>query len=101
MIKIEDFNSDIILDKKPYDNIFITFHTKLCLIQNHCALDSIKQMELLDFTEGLDIQYYLVLKNMMQFTIELDFSLVKKVALHVFSHNYAKMKVDSSDSLPL
>ena len=33
---------------------------------------------------------------MMQFTIELDFSLFKKVALHVFSHNYAKMKVDSS-----
>ena len=42
MIKIEDFKFDIILDKKPYDNIFITIHTKLCLIQNHCVLDSIK-----------------------------------------------------------
>ena len=55
MIKIEDFNSDIILDKKPYDNIFITFHTKLCLIQSHCVLDSVKWKDLLDFTEGLDI----------------------------------------------
>ena len=55
MIKIEDFKFDIIVDKKPYDNIFITFHTKLCLIQNHCVLDSIKWKDLLDFTEGLDI----------------------------------------------
>ena len=33
----------------------MTFHTKLCLVQNPCAL-----------------KYYFDLKNMMPFTIELD-----------------------------
>ena len=44
IIKNEDLDFDIILfDKKSYENILnLTFHTKLCLIQNYCALGSIK-----------------------------------------------------------
>ena len=38
---------------------------------------------------------------MMPFTIGLHTLFVKKVVYHVFSHNYAKSKVDLYDSLPL
>lgn len=38
---------------------------------------------------------------MILFTIGLDILKVKKVLLHVFSHNYAKLKIDSFDSSPL
>ena len=47
---------------------------------------------------GLD---YLVLKNVMLSTIEVDILLAKKLTLHVFSDYYAKIKVDSYDSIPL
>ena len=42
------------------------------LVQNHCVIGLIKQMYLLEFMMGLDIQYYLALKNLMAFAIELD-----------------------------
>ena len=48
------------------------FWFKLSLIQNHCVLNLIKGMDLLKFMTGLDIYHYLVLKNMMLFTIKLD-----------------------------
>ena len=34
---------------------FMTFNTKLCLVQNHCVLDLMKRMNLLEFMMGLDI----------------------------------------------
>ena len=37
----------------------------------------------------------------MLFTIEPDILLTEKVTLNAFSHNYAKIKIDSDDSLPL
>ena len=40
-------------------------------------------MDLLEFMMGLDIEYYLVLKNMIPFTIELDILLAIKAALHM------------------
>ena len=48
----------------------MTFRIKLWLVQKLYVLDSI--MELLEFMMELDIQYHLVLKNMMAFTKELD-----------------------------
>ena len=52
--------------------------------------------------EGLDIQYYLVLKNMMLFMIKLDILLVKKSGIiHILSHNFAKTKNFSFNTLPL
>ena len=49
--------------------------------------------------------YYLVLKKAILFTIEFDILLAKKgITLGItfsFSHNYAKIKIDSYDSLPL
>ena len=47
---------------------------------------------------GLD---YLVLKNRVLSTIEVDILSAKKLALHVFSDYYAKIKVDSYDFIPL
>ena len=52
--------------------LFMTFHIKLQLVQNLCVLDSIKQMDLLEFIMELDIKYYQALKKMMLFTTELD-----------------------------
>ena len=51
---------------------FMAFHTKLFLVQNHCVLDLMKWMELLEFIMGLCIWYYLALKNIILFTTELD-----------------------------
>ena len=42
------------------------------MVQNICELGSIKQMYLLKFMMDLNIEHYLVLKNMMLFTAELD-----------------------------
>ena len=49
----------------------------------------------------VDIQYYLEMKNMISFTTGLDILQEQKVVLYVFPNNYAKIKVDSHDSLPL
>ena len=40
-------------------------------------------MDLLKFMIQLDIYYYLVMKNMMQFMMRLDILQVKKVVLHI------------------
>ena len=50
----------------------MAFHTKLFLVQNHCVLDLMKWMELLEFIMGLCSWYYLALKNIILFTTELD-----------------------------
>ena len=43
----------------------------LC-VANLCVFGSIKQMDYLKLMMELDIQYYLVLKDMMQFMIGLE-----------------------------
>ena len=48
----------------------------------------------------VDIWYYFSLKNMLDNRIRYFISL-KSGATYVFPHNYAKIKVDSYDSLPL
>ena len=35
----------------------MTYDTKFCLVQNHCILNLIKLMDLLEFMMGLDTQY--------------------------------------------
>ena len=70
---------------------FITFHIKLRLVQNYCTLALME----------LDILYYLLLKNMTTFTIGLNIITQKSCIRHFFSHNYARIKIESSDFLPL
>ena len=41
-------------------------------------------MDLLELMMGLDIKYYLFLKNIMSFIIELDILSVKKVSTYIF-----------------
>ena len=61
-----------------------------------------KWMHLLEFIMGLDIKYYLVLKKMMLFPIELRYFTSRKSGItYVFSRNYERIKIDSSNSLPL
>ena len=59
IIKIEDFDFDNILLAKSQTKIFwfITCHTKLWLVQNHCILGSLKQMDLLEFMMELDLVF--------------------------------------------
>ena len=71
-------------------------------MENHCVLCSIKQKGLLEFMTELDIQCYLALKNMFWFTAGLEMLQEKKRGItYVFSDYYARIKVDSYDSLPL
>ena len=74
IIKIKNFdNGNVLLDENLYENILIYHISQKALIgANHCVLGSIKQMGLLNFMMGLDIQYYLGLKNMISFTLQSD-----------------------------
>ena len=51
---------------------FITFHTKLWLLQNQYVLGSIYYMDLLEFMMELDISNYLNLENIIKFLTGLD-----------------------------
>ena len=51
---------------------FITFHTNVSLIPNVSILDSIIQIDLLEFMMELDINYFLEVKNMIPSTTGLD-----------------------------
>ena len=69
------------------------------MLQNHCVLGPIKSKDLLEFMMELKIYFYLVLKNLLLFTIGLKFK--KSGITYVISHNYARIKFDLYDSLPL
>ena len=47
-------------------------------------------MDLLELMMGLDIKYYLFLKNIMSFIIELDILSVKKVSTYIFFFIFMK-----------
>ena len=55
-------------------------------------------MGLLEFMMELDSQYYLEVKNIISFTSRLS---VKCGIAYIISHNYAKIKIDSYNFLPL
>ena len=105
--KIEDFDiNKILINKKLIINLFqfTALHTKLQLILNLYILDSIKYMDLLQFMMGLYIQYYLEKKNLIPFTFTFRYLVGVKVVksiTYIISHSYAKIKVDSYNSLPL
>ena len=50
----------------------MTFHAKLELVQNHCVLGSMKQMDFLKFMMELDVQYYLIMAGLKKFVIGLE-----------------------------
>ena len=69
------------------------------MVQNLCKLDSIKKMALLEF-----VWNYLVLlgpENMILFTTKLDLISLKTSVTRILSGYFAKIKVDSYDSLPI
>ena len=70
---------------------FKTLNTKLWLGKSYCVLGSTRQMDLLKFMMEIEVQYYLVPRNMVQFTIGLDKS--KRWYYIFFSHNYARIKL--------
>ena len=56
---------------------FMIFHTILSLVQSYSVLGSIKYMGLSKFMVELGTYYYLLLKNMMLFTIGLEILSIK------------------------
>ena len=73
IMRVVDIDFTKFYKKKNHMKIFCftIFDTKLLWAQNHCILALIKQMDLLEFIMKLDIQYYLILKDMMKI-IELN-----------------------------
>ena len=62
----------------------MTFHTKLCLVQNLCVLYLKKLMGFLEIKMELNIWHYLALKNMMPFMIGLDILKDQKLVSDMF-----------------
>ena len=100
--KTEDFNLDnILIKKKRYKNILvynISYKTLIDAKPLRCGVDKIN-----GFIRVYDGNKYLILcekhdfiYNKIRYLIR-----VKSSITHVVSHNYAKMKPDSYDSLPL
>ena len=57
IIKLEDFVFDNTLtdERSSKKILFLAFHTKHCLVQNHCVLDLMKWIDLLELMMELDI----------------------------------------------
>ena len=68
------YSIDVLLDKKIMKILqFMTFHTKLQRAQNHSALGSMNQMDLLGFmVVNLDIYYCLIMDYLIKFVIGLN-----------------------------
>ena len=73
---------------------FMTFHTKFCLVQNHCLLDLMKCMDLkISRSKTNDSKYEPIFGKIRYFISK------KSVITYIISHNYAKVKINSNDSL--
>ena len=80
---------------------FMTFHTKLCLVQNLCVLYLIKLMGFLEIKMELNIWHYLALKNMMPFMIGLDILKDQKLVSDMFFLIIMWKSKLTHDNLPL
>ena len=106
MIKFEDFNlNNILIDEKPYKNIFvydISYKTLIDAKPMHIRFDKVDE-----FIRVYDGPRYLVLFGGERYGFNPIYTRiryligVKSGIKYVISHNYAKIKVDSYDSLPL
>ena len=103
MIKFEDFDFNILLDDKLYQNILIydiLYKTLIGVKYLHIVLNNVD-----GFIRVSDETKYLVLFGFENY----DFIYgrnryvigLKSSIAYVFSYNYAKMKIDSDDDLPL
>ena len=74
IINIDDFDPhDVLTDKKSHENILVYNILYKSLINSQpLCIDSKKQMDLLELMIELDIQYYLEVKKMIQFTAVSD-----------------------------
>ena len=104
IIKIEDFDFDnILLDEISYGNILIydiSYKTLIGAKPLHIRFEKIDGfIKVYDRTRYLILfggEKYDFIYNRIRYLIGL-----KSATTYVFSHNYAKIKVDSYDSLPL
>ena len=104
IIKLEDFDIDnILIDKKSHENILI-YH-----ISYETLIGSKSLRIRFDKIDGLSRTYdetrYLTLFRSEKCDAVYDriryFISIKNGITYIFSHNFAKIKVDSHDSLPI
>ena len=102
-VKIQDFDFDNILKDKSHQNIFVYDILYKTLFGSKPLQISFDEVD--EFIRVYDGIVYLALfvpENMMSFAIELDILFCQKSNItYVFPHNYAKIKIDSYDSLSL
>ena len=68
-------------------------------MQNHRALGSIKQMDLLKHITELDVQYYFIVGGLI-FVIEFKYLISEKSGIaDSINHNFGKIRIDSYNSL--
>ena len=104
IIKIEDFDpDDILMDEKSYENILVYNISYKNLIDSKPFCIRFNKID--GFIRVYDGTRYLVLfgsekydpiYNSIRYLIS-----VKSGITYIISHNYAKIKIDSYDSLPL
>ena len=100
-IKFEDFDLDnILVDEKSYQNtlVYIIWYKSLIIAKPLC----IRFDKIDGFIRVYDGTRYLELENIILFITGLNILQGKKSSItYVISYNYAKIKVDLYDSLPL
>ena len=104
IIKIEDFHfDDILIDEKSYENILvykISYKTligaKLLRIRFNIVDRFVRVYDKTRYLVLFDPEKYDIIYNRIRYLIN-----QKTGITYVISHNYAKVKADSFDSLPL
>ena len=103
IMKIEEFDYDnILIDEKPYENILvcsISYKTLIGAKPLRIRFDKVHGFtRVYDGTRYLvlsDVEKYLAIFNRIRYLIG-----VKGGITYVFSHNYARINIDSYDSFP-
>ena len=103
IIRLEDFDLDIFIDKKSYENILIYDILHKTLIDPkplHIRFDKIDGfIRIYEGTRYLTLvgsEKYDAIYNRIRYLLSLKSSIT-----YIFSHNFAKIKIDSYDSLPI
>ena len=103
IIKIEDFDHDILIDEKPFENIFVYNIWYKRFIDSKSLRISFDKIDA--FIRVYDGTTYLVLLGNKKYDSIYNriryLTGATSAITYIISHNYATIKVDSCDCLPL
>ena len=93
--KIDIDFSDILLDKKSYENVLVydvSYKIFMGAKQLHIWFEKIYLLKLM---MELDIQYYLLLKDIIAIYDRINYLVSKKSAIiYNIDHNFARIRID-------